>query len=368
MIYVDNAATSWPKPPQVVAEMQRAVNIYGANPGRSAHGMGKMAEQMVYNCRKAIASFFNADPENVIFTQNATHALNIAILGSLKSGDHIIISDIEHNSVYRPVVASGCAYSILKTSDNDELTLSSLNRLIRSETAIIVVTAAGNITGQRLPIRKIGEIAKNRGILFIVDASQAAGHFSIDMERDNIDILCAPGHKGLLGVQGSGVMVLKNKLPNPILFGGSGSMSVSPLMPNDPPERFEAGTINTPAISGLLRGVEYINSVGIEKIEKYENRLARYLYDNLANVRNIELIGSGPVGGLVAFNISGNGSEEAALKLSDMGIMVRGGLHCSPLAHKKYGTSDIGAVRVSFGCFNTEQQVEKILQIIKKLI
>ncbi len=369
MIYADNAATSWPKPPLVTREMIRSIELYGANPGRSSHKMSREAESMVYNCRKAVAALFNAQPENIIFTQNATHALNIAILGSVFSGGHIVISDIEHNSVYRPVLASGCSYSVLKTNaENDDITLSNLRKILRPDTAMIAVTAAGNLTGQRLPVSKIGEIAKERGILFIVDASQAAGHFGIDVKRDNIDILCAPGHKGLLGPQGSGIMVLTDKMPQPIMFGGSGSMSVLPNMPENPPERFEAGTLNTPAIAGLYRGVEYIKSVGIENIEKHENCLACQIYEGLSKLPKIKLIGDYPQSGLVAFNIEGQSSEAVALTLSECGVMVRGGLHCSPLAHRKFDTSDMGAVRISLGCFNTEAQVKKILQIIKNLI
>ncbi len=369
MIYADNAATSWPKPPSVIAEMVRAVELYGANPGRSSHSMGAAAERTVYNCRKAVASLFNALPENVVFTQNATAALNTAVLGCVVPGQHIIISDIEHNSLFRPVVASGCEYTVFSTyEENDDLTVSSILASVKPNTALIAVTAAGNLTASRLPIAKIGAAARERGIAFVVDASQAAGHFSIDMQRDNIDILCAPGHKGLMGPQGSGVMVLNGKLPQPILFGGSGAMSALPYMPDLPPERFEAGTLNTPAIAGLWRGIEYISSVGIEKIGEYERRLARNVFEKLSEWKEISLVGGYPQGGIVSFNIQGMGSEQACSALNKAGVLARAGLHCSPLAHKKYNTLETGAVRLSFGCFNTEAHAKKILQIIKNLI
>ncbi len=369
MIYLDNAATSWPKPLAVAEEMKRAVNLYGANPGRSGHDLSLAAEERVYKCRGLIAKLFGGKAEDLVFTQNATHGINIGILGSVKKGDHIVISDMEHNAVYRSVIASGCQYSIFKVNEkNDEITVSNLIKELRPNTSLIAVTAAGNLTGFKLPIYKIGQIAKAYNITFLVDASQGAGHYNIDVKTNNINILCASGHKGLLGPQGSGIMLLNDRLPKPLLFGGTGSLSLEESMPDFAPERFEAGTLNTPAIAGLLRGVEYIERVGVTKIGERENALASLLYSELECIDKIKLLGGHPQSSIVAFNLEDKSSEQVASMLNSEGIMVRGGLHCAPLAHKKYGSLKEGAVRVSFGNFNTEEQVKIFIKIIKKLI
>lgn len=363
MIYLDNAATSFPKPRSVTEEAVKALTVYGANPGRSGHDLSRLAEKTVYNCRCAVGRLFGVKPENVVFTQNATHALNTAILGSVKTGDHIIMSDLEHNSVARPVYNSGCEYSILNTSGTKEEILNRFESLIRPNTRIAVMTLCSNVTGEVLPYREIGKIANTHGVFFIADASQLAGNRDINLIKDNINILCAPGHKGLLGAQGSGIMLLNGLVPKPIIYGGTGTLSVSKSMPENPPERFEAGTLNTPAIASLLRGVEYVEALGCNRIGEYEHSLALSAYNLLKDNERFSFL-LPPQTGILSFNVKGYSSEQVAEILNDGGFCVRGGLHCSPLAHKKYGTENIGAVRISVGMHNNARQISNFCRFL----
>ena len=361
MIYFDNAASSFPKPEAVIKNTSLWINHNGANPGRSGHAAALEADETVYRCRVSVGELFGVTPENVVFTMNATHALNIAISGSITSADHVIISDLEHNSVYRPVFNSGADFSVVDTYGD---IISNMRKSLKPNTKAVIMTMCSNLTGEKLPWKRIARFAKENGLLYIADASQCAGSTDINLRGIGIDILCAPGHKGLYGLQGSGVMILNGAYPRPIMYGGSGSMSASPDMPSDSPERYEAGTLNTPAIVSLYNGVEYVKSIGADKIGEYERGLANTLYEELQNVKGISII-KNPQSGILAFNINDLPSERVAEELAKAGFCLRGGLHCSPLAHKKYGTLSKGAVRASFGAFNNENQVKKLSYFIK---
>ena len=376
MIYLDNAASSFPKPASVAAAMRTAVTEYGGNPGRSGHAVSLRAAETVYACRTDVAELFGASPENVVFTQNATHALNIAIFGCLRPGDHVVMSDLEHNSVLRPVYRlheSGVRYDVAPVNMlDDDATVEAYRRAIRPETKMLIATAASNLLGLRLPVRRLGALAKEHGLIFVVDAAQAAGNQELSLARDSIDILCAPGHKGLYGPQGSGVMVLSGRVfPEPLMAGGSGNLSVQQHMPDESPERYEAGTLNTPAIAGLRAGLAAVRAAGIEEVASRELALTRYLYQLLAMQPHVELYAGKPderFAGILAFNVKGRHSNEVADYMDRGGVCVRGGLHCAPLAHKKLGTLERGAVRVSVGMFNTQKQMEKLAYFLKKII
>lgn len=377
MTYLDNAATSFPKPPQVAHAMIEAVQKYGGNPGRSGHQLSMKAAKEVYNCRCCVAQLFDAQCENVIFTNNATQALNIALLGSLSAGCRVIISDVEHNALLRPLISLrniGVGIDIAQTDpDDDDKTLEAFANAIKPNTKMIAVTTCSNVLGCCLPINAIGALAKKYGLIFIVDASQSAGVYEYSLRGDNIDILCAPGHKSLYGPQGSGVMVLSGKvLPKPLLFGGTGVNSADEDMPSLPPERYEAGTLNTPAIVGLHEGILNINLRGIKNIARHECRLAQFTCSELKKMEGVQLYTNArdeKNSGIVSFNVEGKTSEQVAQYLNRNDIMVRGGLHCAPMAHKKMGTlSSGGAVRVSYGMYNSYKNAEKLIDLIKKIL
>ncbi len=361
MIYFDNAASSFPKPDSVIRNTFRWISHNGANPGRSGHSAAIEADGIVYRCRKSVAELFNVKPENVVFTLNATHALNIAILGSISSSDHVLISDLEHNSVYRPVRNSGAQYSVVSTKGD---IIRNMQKSLQKNTKAIIMTMCSNLTGEKLPCEKIAGFAREKGLIYIADASQCAGNTDMDIPEIGMDILCAPGHKGLMGMQGSGIMILNGKMPRPVFFGGSGSMSVSPDMPKDAPERYEAGTLNTPGIVSLLSGVEYVKSIGASQIGEYETMLANTLYEEIAHDKRFNVIKK-PQSGILAFNVNGVSSERYAEILNEAGFCLRAGLHCAPLAHKKYGTLSSGALRASFGAFNTVKEVKKLSVFMK---
>ena len=280
MIYLDNAATSFPKPPPVLSAMRDCCARYCGNPGRGSHILALRSAETVYACREALAELFGSEhPENVVFTLNATMALNLAIKGLAGAGDHILFSDLEHNAVRRPIAAltaeKRITYSVFpslagRADRTDEAILAGIRKLLRPNTRILVCTHASNICPVTMPLEAIGALCREKGIRFIVDAAQSAGHLPIDMERMGIDILCAPGHKGLLGGQGCGFLILRDGIRlRTLTEGGSGVDSVPAEMPEDPPERYEAGTLSTPAIAGLLAGVRYIRQVGLDRVRTH---------------------------------------------------------------------------------------------------
>ena len=377
MIYLDNAATSFPKPQSVRNSVNLALTKYSANPGRSGHPLAAQTAAMVYRCREAVAQLFGAEPENVIFTLNCTHALNIAIKGAMPKGGHLIFSDLEHNSVLRPAHAlaqDGLAeYSIANvTIGNDDATVAAFRRLIRPNTAMIVCTMASNVVGYRMPIERLAMLAKQHGLIFVVDAAQAAGTMPIDLREIPIDFLCMPGHKGLYGPTGTGILIVGSGIRlHPLTEGGTGSRSAEYDMPEELPDRLESGTVNTVGIAGLLAGVEFVKSKTPMALWRAEMGMTGALYDGLSHIPGVILYTPRPEVGqyapVVSFNLKRMGSEEAAALLAERGFALRAGLHCSPLAHRHFGTLDCGMVRVSPGAFNSMQDIDRFVGAVGRL-
>lgn len=365
MIYLDNAATTFPKPQSVIDAVDCAMLKIGGNPGRGSHRMSALSASKVYECRELLAQTFSApDVENVMFTMNTTYALNIAIKALVERGDHVLISSMEHNSVFRPVRALAdrgiVTFSIFDAFADD--VLGEIKRHIRPNTSLVVCAHASNICGRVLPIREIGDYLKKRNIRFVVDGAQSAGKYPISVSEDSIDALCLPGHKGLYGPMGCGVLVAGEGFTGKTLVeGGGGINSLDEHMPDFLPERFEAGTLPTPAIVGLAHGVKFVNSVGIDKIREREERLFRECASRLSQMKRVTQYSDSSV---VLFNVDGIPAPRVCEVLDREGICVRGGFHCSPLAHRSLKTGDDGAVRVSFGYFNTRNDVVRFCDIL----
>jgi cysteine desulfurase family protein len=377
MIYFDNGATSFPKPPAVEEAVVAAMRRYGANPGRSGHQMSLDAAIKVYECREAAASLFGAaEPEHVVFTQNCTHAVNLAIKGALRRDDHVIISDLEHNSILRPVHTLAergiITYSVATVSEDEEETLHNFTQLIQPNTRMIACTHGSNVWGIRLPIRKLGQLAAHCGILFLVDAAQTAGVVEIDMARDNIDFLCAAGHKSLYGPTGTGLLITaRGSELATLIEGGTGTMSADYGQPADMPERLESGTINTMGILGLGAGIGYVKKMTIPVIYNHEMKLGTLIRQRLEAIRGVRLYTRTYEKGVhlpvISFNIGGMSSEEVVEKLSEKGFALRGGLHCAPLAHRKMDTLRTGAARISIGAFNNTEQSLHLCKAIEQV-
>ncbi len=379
--YLDNAATTFPKPKCVYDEVSRCIKSYCGNPGRSAHPLAVASANKIYECRERIAAYFSSDhPENVIFTMNTTYAINMAIKGLLRRGDHVLISDMEHNSAYRPIEKlfrdGFITYNTFETVkdgavlDNDKI-LKSINRLIRpSRTKMLICSHIPNICSAVRPISAIGKLCRDKGIVFVLDAAQSAGHIPINIKGSSVDIICAPGHKGLYGIQGSGFMLLgEGILPKPLLEGGNGINSLDWAMPDLSPERFETGTLPTPCIAGLSEGISYLSKFTPEEIATHEIAIFDRLKYMLMNSPELKAKIYLPEarGAVMLFNMEGVSSETVGRYLSQKGICVRSGYHCSALGHKALGTEGIGAVRVSFGIFNTVNDVELLVRALKEL-
>lgn len=380
MIYLDNAATTFPKPPEVAREVFRCITQYCGNPGRGGHSLSIAAAKKVYECRLAISGLVGCtEPESIIFTENTTHALNLVIKGLLKKGDHVIISDMEHNSVLRPIAKlAECGiieYSIFPTMTLDDrrnatLICAGIARRMRKNTRAVICSHASNICSATLPLEKIGEFCKRYGLLFIVDAAQSAGHVPIDMQKMNIDALCAPAHKALYGPQGAGFAALSPTLSGvleTLTEGGNGINSFDTLMPDEPPERYEAGTLPTPSIAGLLEGIKFIRGIGIEAIEEHERELYLYARELLLNIDGITVYAPKHEGAVILFNKQGKSAEEVSKTLNEHGICTRAGYHCAPLAHNTLGTDETGAIRVSFGIFNTKNNIEYLARVVNDI-
>lgn len=375
MIYLDNAATSYPKPRGMVAAMEECILKYCGNPGRSGHSMSMKTGEEVYHARRKIASLFGIkQPERLVFTQNTTEALNMGLKGVLQSGDHVITTTMEHNSVLRPLKAlekRGVSQSVIRADREGFIKASEIEKAIRKDTKLIAITAASNVTGTRMPLEEIGELARRRGILFLVDGAQGAGSMAIDVEKMHIDMLAFPGHKGLLGPQGTGALYVSPEIRlKHIMEGGTGTDSKSRFQPCEFPEGYEAGTINAPAIIGLGYSAEFVEKIGPEVIGKYEEELIGWLDERLDEMDFVKRYGPDACRktGISLINIRGVGAEEVTSVLSSKyGIAVRGGYHCAGLAHKTVGTWDEGAVRISAGPFNTRKDMEKLVDAIKEI-
>lgn len=373
MINFDNSATSFPKPDVVKKAVFEAMTRYGGNPGRSGHKLSIETAEAVYSARTAAADFFGAEPDNVVFTQNCTHALNMAIKGTASAGCHIIISSLEHNSVLRPIHALSkgtCSYSIAQVSQSDSETVENFSRLITPHTKIIACTIGSNVTGQILPFAQIAELCRKNGICFIADGAQACGVIPVSLS-DGINILCTAGHKSLYGPSGTGLLVTDGKYRiNPIMEGGTGSASMEKDQPDFLPDSLESGTINTSGAIGLGAGIGFVKKLGTDRIYSHESELCRIFIHETKNIGRITVYRDDRVKSylpVVSFNIGGLTANETAAKLSDMGFALRGGLHCSGLAHTSLGTVPDGTVRFSPSVFNTEKEVYALVHAVKKI-
>lgn len=375
MIYLDNGATSFPKPLSVRQNVDISLKKFSANPGRSGHSLSLRAAKEIFECRKRLKKLFNVNSEEkIIFTENCTMALNTVIFGLLSEGDHVLISSMEHNSVTRPLESlkdKGVTYSTFDYSYDDNETVDNVRNLIKPETKLVICTHASNVFGFRFPIERICALCHAYGILFCVDSAQSAGVFDIDVGTNQYDFVCMSGHKSLYGPMGTGVLILNNRNLKPLLYGGTGTESVKKSQPEGLPEKFESGTQNMNGISGLKAGVAFVKNRGIKNIYNHEYKLAKRLFNGLANNRKVitynKSFDYGKVAPVVSFNIDGVYSEDLVAKLNKYGIMTRGGLHCSPLAHTTMNTIENGTVRVVPGAFNTINDINYLLNVIRKL-
>lgn len=387
MIYFDNAATTYPKPRAVLDAMANAFYKYGANPGRAGHTMSLATSEQVYACRDLAAELFHAPgSEAVVFTLNCTHAVNIALKGALvstsKQKAHVIVSCLEHNAVMRPIhklaKQGRISYDIARVDfDNDDETVNNFRKLIRSDTALIVCTHASNVCGFRLPIERIGALAREYSehnahkIKFLVDAAQTAGLVPIDMQQCGIDYLCMAGHKSLLGPTGTGMLITSDTKLDTLIEGGTGSESIRLDQPEFLPDRLESGTINVIGIAGLRAGMAYVKRHGQDRLCNGEVRHIQRLYDALSTQENVRLYTPYPKTGrftpVLSFNLDGVPSEQVAAQLDKAGIAVRGGLQCAPLAHYTLGTGQMGTVRLSPGTYTTSRDVDDVIYAIRKL-
>ena len=375
MIYLDNGATSFPKPLSVRQNVDISLKKFSANPGRSGHSLSLRAAKEIFECRKRLKELFNVNSEEeIIFTENCTMALNTVIFGLLNEGDHVLISSMEHNSVTRPLESlkdKGVTYSIFDYSYDNNETVDNVRNLIKPETKLVICTHVSNVFGFRFPIERICALCHAYGILFCVDSAQSAGVFDIDVGTNQYDFVCMSGHKSLYGPMGTGVLILNNRNLKPLLYGGTGTESVKKSQPEGLPEKFESGTQNMNGISGLKAGVDFVKNRGIKNIYNHEYKLAKRLFNGLANNRKVitynKSFDYGKVAPVVSFNIDGVYSEDLVAKLNKYGIMTRGGLHCSPLAHTTMNTIENGTVRVVPGAFNTINDINYLLNVIRKL-
>ena len=371
MIYFDNAATGGRKPSVVIDSVNAAIKVC-ANPGRSGHALSLACAKQVSDCRKSLDEYFNGYGENnVVFTKNCTEALNIALFGVLRQGDHVVTSPMEHNSVLRPLhllqALGYITYDVCPLTKSGTLDLSALKKLIRPTTKMVAITSASNVTGavnDPFLIRK--HIPKR--VFFLCDGAQSAGHFPIKMQGAGIDLLCLAGHKGMLGIQGSGALLFSDRAaPTPLLHGGTGSNSLELDMPSFYPDALEAGTLSFPAILSLLRGVEYLQENEKEIFEKI-HALTKYCLDGLSSLQAYRTYSLPNPCGIVSFSHNVLSSQEVADRLNDeFSIAVRGGFHCAPLMHKALGTIDNGLVRVSFSHYTSRYEIDCLLDALRRI-
>ncbi|MGM9680732.1 MAG: aminotransferase class V-fold PLP-dependent enzyme [Eubacteriales bacterium] len=373
--YLDNGATTYPKPESVYEAASRAMRDCGGNPGRGVHPLALASLEAVYETREKIAALFGGSPERVVFTVNATEALNFAMKGLVKPGGHILISEMEHNSVRRPAESlrgQGCRYDVFSVRGSADDILASIRRLIRPETCLIAACHRSNVAPITLPVEKIGALCRERNIRFVVDAAQSAGAVPIDVEKMKIDALCAPGHKGLFGTMGSGFVLFGGNVPDAsiatILEGGSGLASYLPGMPDVLPERLEAGTLPVPAIAALGAGIDFVRKIGVDQIGKMESELLTAICDRLLSTGRVRIYGpTHAPGSALLFNVDKYAPSEVSSYLSGRGICTRAGIHCTPLAHRLLGTPKGGAVRVSLSPLNTLQDADALRTAIREM-
>ena len=375
IIYLDNAATTWPKPQAVTDAIAGFYHNFTGSQGRAGHGMALKASREVFETRELLAELFNApDSDRVIFTANATHAINYSLKGLLKKGAHVICSNMEHNAVYRPLKfleKSGLIeLTVIDFSTDD---LFEFEKSIKPNTHAVITTHGSNVNGTILPIKKIGQICKDKDLTYIVDAAQTAGFIPIDMQREGIDILVFSGHKKLYGPTGIGGMCLnKNVDIETLIHGGTGSKSEWAEHPDFYPDKLEAGTPNTLGISGLKAGLKYITGLNINTVREEQSALINYFTEGLTQIEEARIYYPASYNNrlpLVSLNVRDITSSELALILDkEYGIMTRAGLHCAPLAHKSLGTFPQGSVRFSIGLFNTRTDIDFTIESLKKII
>jgi cysteine desulfurase family protein len=376
MIYLDNAATSWPKPKTVPAAMAGFLQEHGANPGRSGHALSIQAGRVVFEARERVARLFHhGDPLSVVFTKNATEALNLALQGLLGPGDHVVTSTMEHNSVLRPLrflEKRGVEVTRVPCGADGSLDPADVARAISARTRLIVLGHASNVVGTLCPIQEIGRQAASRELLFCVDAAQTAGACPIDMAAMGIDLLAFTGHKSLYGPQGTGGLCLGARARGrlrPLLYGGTGSVSDSDVHPEFLPDCFEAGTLNAVGLAGLAAGLAFVAERGVEAIRAHEVALTARLIAGLREIPGVRVRGTGDAGrqtAVVSFTVDGRSCSEVAQALEERaGICCRAGLHCAPLAHRQLGTFPAGAVRFSPGVFTTETEIATALAAVR---
>ena len=374
MVYFDNAATTGKKPVSVIKAVNYSLLNLSANPGRGGHKASVSADEAVFKVRKKVKDMFNASgEERVIFTPSCTAAINYVLKGNLDYGDKIVISSLEHNAVIRPLESlkkRGVKVSVAEVIFGDrEATLRSFERTIEKDTKMICCTHASNVTGEIMPIAEIGELCKQKGILFVVDAAQTAGVLPIDIQKMNIDFLCIAPHKGLYAPMGIGILIAEKAVERPLIEGGTGVGSALSVQPEEYPERLESGTINLPGIMGVGAGIDFVNAKGIDNIYKSELALAGYIYKALTKISGSILYTPFPKYGdfvpLISFNIRGLSASATADILNSAGIAVRGGLHCAAFAHKRLGTIEKGTVRISSSVFNTKNEADYLIKTLK---
>ena len=378
MIYLDNAATTFPKPRAVLEAVWQSLTRYGGNPGRGSHALSVAAAERIYECRCLAAELFGVEePERVFFTVNTTHGLNTVLKGLLREGDHALCSDLEHNAVYRPLYKMAqegrITFDVFPSMVGDPRRnatriCAGIARRQRPNTRLVVCTHASNICSAGMPIRQIGGFCHRHGMLFVVDAAQSAGHERILVDEMQIDALCVPGHKGLYGPQGCGMVLLGRGITlDTLTEGGNGVLSLEGGMPDFSPERYEAGTLPTPAIFGLEAGLRSVRQLGTEEILAHETGLYRLTRERLRNLSGVELYAPEEEGAILLFNVKGMSSEKVGRLLDETGICVRSGYHCSALGHRALGTPEGGAVRVSFGIYNRVSEVEALSEAVERI-
>ena len=370
MIYFDSAATTFQKPREVEAAMVKALRTM-SSPGRGGYGAAMRAADTMFACREALAELFHVPaPEQVVLTTSATHGLNIAIRSLVPPGGGVVVSGYEHNAVTRPLRALRAEIQAAEAPlFRPELALAAFDRLITPETKAVICSHVSNVFGFVQPLEDVAALCRERKVPLIVDASQSAGILPLDMAGLGAAFIAMPGHKGLYGPQGTGVL-LCGRTPEPLLQGGTGSASLRQEMPDFLPDRLEAGTHNMPGIAGLLAGLRFLKRQGVERICAEERRLARYIAETLKTRNGVKVFSYPDLfaqTGVVSFLLEGEDPEVTAAKLSERGVAVRAGLHCAPLAHRSAGTLDTGTVRLSLSAFNTWQEAEMFLKILEKL-
>ena len=375
--YLDNAATTFPKPKSVISEVKNCLESYCGNAGRGSHRLSLIAANKIYECREEICELLNVpEPEQVIFVPSCTYGLNLVLKGILGQGDHVLISDMEHNAVWRPLakmrdegkITFDIFPALVGGGQTDEQILFEIERRLTPNTRLLICNHQSNICSYTLPIEKIGAFCKKNHIIFAIDGAQSVGHCNIDVQKMNVDMLIAPSHKGLYGIMGGGFVTVSPHLTlETLVEGGNGIRSLESAMPDLAPERYEAGTLPLPAIVGLCEGIKSVRKIGIGAIREHENELFRCLRDGLMNIKGVTVHVPQFEGSTLLFNVENHSCEEICSILDDNGICVRAGFHCAALAHKALNTQRVGGVRASFGIFNTKNDIDKLLTVVNNI-